>query len=359
MGKRYGILSLCGAGLLAVACSAALAAKRTEKADVPLDNVPRPVIAAAQKAVSGFAPLEAKKRDKKSGAVYKLDGVAGDVEYEIKVDAAGRVLDVEASDEMRPARRKAGKMVVNTPFRQSGVIAHAAVRESSGIVASRRYPGVFWTHNDRGNAAAIYAVSKEGKLLAEFGVDASADDWEDIAIDGQGRLYIGNIGNNDAKRSSLQVHRLAEPDPKAVGTIRKLTPEKSWRLRFAGKPFDCEALFVHGGQAYVLSKRFDNGPAGLYRFALDGAPDVVLEKVAEVPIRSPVTGADLSVDGARLALLSPAGVYLFGVEGDPARAAAASPRVIPVPRGKLEGVCFTEGGLLLTCERRQVYALSE
>ena len=349
---------LCGAVLLA-ASSAAIGAKRTAKADLPLEQVPKPVIAAAQKAVSGFTPIEAKKRDKKSGAVYKLDGVAGVVEYQIKVDAAGRVLDVEASDEAHPAHKNAGKVAVNTPFRQSGFIAHAPVRESSGIVASRRHAGVFWTHNDRGNAAVIYAISKDGNLLAEFPVRASADDWEDIAVDGQGRLYLGNVGNNDARRTTIEVHRVAEPDPDARGAKRTLTPDTSWRLHFPGKAFDCESLFIHDGHAYIISKHFDNSPAGLYRFALDGPRDAVLEKVAELPVRSPVTGADLSADGSRLAVLSPAGVHLFSVEGDPHRAATVPPRSIPVPRGKLEGVCFTDAGLLLTSERRQVYALVE
>jgi hypothetical protein len=360
MVKRYGKPLLALVATLAAACSAVAVAKRTEKADLPVDQVPKPVIAAAKKAVAGFTPIEAKKRDKKSGAVYKLDGIAGELEYEIKVDANGRVLDVEASDEMRPARiKKNGNPTIASPFRQSGVIAHAPVRESSGIIASRRHAGVFWTHNDRGNAAAVYAIAKDGKVLAEFAVQASADDWEDIAADDQGRLYIGNIGNNDAQRHSLEVHRIAEPDPKAAGAKRVIIPDKTWRLSFPAKPFDCESLFIHRAHAYVVSKQFDGGPAGLYRFGLEGPAEVVLEKVADLPVRSPVTAADLSADGSRLAVLSPAGVYLFRVDGDPRRAADAQPRLISVPRGKLEGVCFTEAGLLLTSERRQVYALAE
>src|SRR3954470_10281646 len=32
-----------------------------------------------------------------------------------------------------------------------------AIKESSGIVASRRDPDIFWTHNDSGNSPTIYA----------------------------------------------------------------------------------------------------------------------------------------------------------------------------------------------------------
>src|SRR5262245_57051971 len=39
------------------------------------------------------------------------------------------------------------------------------ISESSGIVESRRYPGVYWTHNDSGNGAEIFAITREGKLI--------------------------------------------------------------------------------------------------------------------------------------------------------------------------------------------------
>src|SRR4051812_12104938 len=52
-------------------------------------------------------------------------------------------------------------------FRQ-GKIESPGVKESSGIVASRQFKDVFWTHNDSGNAPVIYAITREGKAIAEF-----------------------------------------------------------------------------------------------------------------------------------------------------------------------------------------------
>ena len=37
--------------------------------------------------------------------------------------------------------------------------------ESSGIIKSKKYPGVFWTHNDSGDSARIFAITEDGKII--------------------------------------------------------------------------------------------------------------------------------------------------------------------------------------------------
>ncbi len=44
-------------------------------------------------------------------------------------------------------------------------------------------------------------------------IDVTFHDWEDIAIDDAGHLYLGDIGNNDAKRDTLFVYEIDEPNP--------------------------------------------------------------------------------------------------------------------------------------------------
>src|SRR4051795_12516953 len=80
-----------------------------------------------------------------------------------------------------------------------GRLAHPAIREASGIVQSRRFPGIFWTHNDSGNPPSLFAVTREGSLVREYKVAVPNVDWEDIAIDDDGHLYLGEIGNNDGR----------------------------------------------------------------------------------------------------------------------------------------------------------------
>jgi hypothetical protein len=371
------------------ACSGtrAGAANSTAKADIPLDSVPQVVVDAAAKAVRGLSLTEAKLRTKKSGIVFKLEGVAGGKEYDLKVDSRGRVLGIEQDGDAGAAAAEVGVAVerpkrpnradkasarldeawlktyqpdpiaaASSPARQVGTLEHAAIRESSGIVASRKHPGVYWTHNDKGNAPVLYAVDATGKLLAEVPVSAPADDWEDVATDDAGNLYVGNIGNNKGKRPYLEVYRVAEPDPRQP-SAGALKVDRTWRFPSPGEPLNCESLLVRGGFGYVISKVFTGETAEVYRFPLGGPTEVSLEKVVSIPVRTPVSAADVSGDGSRLAVLSPEGVHVFDIAGDVARAGAVRPTLIPVPLGKLEGLCFTPDGLLLTAEERQVYRM--
>jgi len=60
------------------------------------------------------------------------------------------------------------------------------IKESSGVVASRRYADVFWTHNDGGGPKkqVLYAIDREGNTRASFRViGVTLHDWEDLAID--------------------------------------------------------------------------------------------------------------------------------------------------------------------------------
>ncbi len=123
------------------------------------------------------------------------------------------------------------------------------IKESSGVVASRRFPNVFWTHNDGGGPKkqVLYAIDRQGKTLASFPVTgATFHDWEDIAIDDAGHLYLGDIGNNDSKRDTLAVYEIDEPDPASACRFRfpetRVDAEVSRRAVRLRKPLHLEGL---------------------------------------------------------------------------------------------------------------------
>ena len=62
-----------------------------------------------------------------------------------------------------------------------GTVPINGLKEASGIAASRRNPGVLWTHND-GSSGAVYAVAMNGAHLATFYVNVAVSDTEDIAV---------------------------------------------------------------------------------------------------------------------------------------------------------------------------------
>jgi len=242
-----------------------------------------------------------------------------------------------------------------------GNIQHPRITESSGVVVSRRNPDILWTHNDGGGKRQVlYAMTRDGKPVAEFRITGAAiEDWEDIAADEQGHLFVGDIGNNEARPLTIAVHEIDEPDIKATQNgLARAT--RSWRLRYPGKPFDCEALFVWKEHGYLVSKVFDNERADIYRFALTNtAAFQTLEPVVEVRIDSPVTGATMSNDGALLALVAKNGAYVFRINGDVTRAGKGKPFHVKYKDGQIEACTFVPEGLLTTTESREIFLFTD
>jgi hypothetical protein len=248
------------------------------------------------------------------------------------------------------------------------------IDESSGIVASRRNPGLFWTHNDSGDGPFVYAFDRAGRRRGTFRVaGASARDWEDIAVGpgperGAAYVYAGDVGDNDERREFVTVYRFAEPevtDAAAASTRespRSTAPAEALRLKYPDGAHDCEALLVHPttGDLYVVTKAAAS--AGVYKLAAPfGASQVnTLARVATLHgpgyFGALVTGADISPDGRRVALCDYASGYELTLpEGskDFDDVWRQKPTVVPLgARGQGESVCYRLDGaaLLATSE---------
>jgi hypothetical protein len=196
------------------------------------------------------------------------------------------------------------------PLQPLGRLSDPAILETSGIVKSRRYPDVFWIMSDSGNPPAIHAIRRDGKVVASFRVAAPNVDWEDIATDDAGHLYLGEIGNNGGLLPLRAIYRVDEPDPSRppTGDLR-VTLATYYQFPSKAERFDAESLFVVGSDAFVVAKRFDGGEAGLFSLGLD-PPSPLLRpgrprRVGAIPgFTEPATGASLSADGRRLAVVS-------------------------------------------------------
>lgn len=181
------------------------------------------------------------------------------------------------------------------------------LKESSGVVASRKHPGVFWTHNDGEGGPYLFAIDREGKRRGRVRIAGAAMyDWEDIAA-GPGGLYIGDIGDNARKRKQIIVYRVAEPHPDADVSKRAETI----RLTYPDGPHDAEALLVHpkSGDIYIVTKARGKDARTLVFKAPAGGGEV--RRVAEIDfpnaslmslIIGRVTGGDISPDGRTVAL---------------------------------------------------------
>ena len=155
--------------------------------------------------------------------------------------------------------------------------------EASGVAASIRTAGMLWSHNDSGEPVVL-AVGSDGATIGRVTIaGASVGDWEDIDVgpcSSRSCLYIGDIGDNFAKRKDVVIYRVPEPEANA-GTSE---PAESMHLTYPDGPRDAEALFVlPNGTVFIVTKG-ERGPIALYRLPSefrDGAK-AQLERVATV-----------------------------------------------------------------------------
>jgi len=204
-----------------------------------------------------------------------------------------------------------------------GRFDHKPLTESSGIVKSLRYPGVWWTHNDSGNAPTLFATTLKGKLIREVPLPSASNlDWEDLALDERGNLWVGDIGDNLKWRSSLTLYRVADPDPRSRVTARA-TP---FVFQYPDSPHDAETLLAREGHLFVVNKVPPPEVTTVYvadpavRTPLSpGVPGqslpAPLSRVTSLKFAFPITGGDVSRDGKRLALTGCDGLYVFVGDG--------------------------------------------
>ncbi|MFF7453193.1 hypothetical protein [Kitasatospora sp. NPDC008115] len=173
------------------------------------------------------------------------------------------------------------------------------ITESSGLAASRRHPGVHWTHNDSDDGPYVYAVDSRGRTVATVtlrGVEPR--DVEAVSLGPDGRLYVGDIGDNlGGKWPEVWIYAFAEPAELHDQTVQVTR----YKVRYEDGPRDAEALMVHPvtGRAYIASKK--QGGGGLYQGPeqLSATGVNTFRRIADAPW---TTDGAFSPDGTRLVL---------------------------------------------------------
>lgn len=238
------------------------------------------------------------------------------------------------------------------PGKRLGRAAIDALKEASGLVVSRKNPGVLWSHNDAGSGAKLYAMTTEGAELGTYHLKGDAVDWEDLATGaakdpGDYYLYIADTGTNATARHRVSVLRVLEPHVKTDHAPKKHKLGAPDRFEFTYPDqavHDAEALMVDPrSQDLFLVTKPRLGTPMVYRApALDKpAGTRVLEEVAELTVfekgsrrGSLVTAADISQTGEWILVRTYTVAYLWvrGPEQSVADALRTEPCSVPLAR---------------------------
>jgi hypothetical protein len=212
---------------------------------------------------------------------------------------------------------------------RTGTFENPKLSESSGVVVSRKYPGVLWTLNDSGNPAWVFATDTLGRDRGTFAVTGATNvDWEAISIARCGSsdcLYIGDTGDNHERRSSVRLYRVAEPAPDpGPGEGRSTAPAERIEVRYPDGSHDVEAIYVdQAGDCYLITKGTTRA-VGLYRVPASAwkVGHALAKPLGTLPIQTGwlggilITDASLAPGGQRLAVRTYQSVFLFRRSAD-------------------------------------------
>lgn len=247
--------------------------------------------------------------------------------------------------------------------------------EASGVVHSTMQSGIFWSQNDRGNSAMLFAYDSSGASRGAIMVEgAKNSDWEALALGpcplGQ-CLYIGDVGDNFRVRSEVSVLRLSEPRT----SISQASVSQRLRVAYADGPADVEAMWVAPDTSVWFATKRPLADAQrslrrarLYRVAADAwtrdqvATALLVDSLPIVPVSSVsrdwISDAALSAvraDGRRqLAVLTYGSVFVFDADPNTGRPGAQQARcAVPTQEKQAEGITWLpDGRLLLVNEGR-------
>lgn len=237
------------------------------------------------------------------------------------------------------------------------------LKETSAVEIAPKSDRI-WTLEDHGNKPELYALDASGQISHTLKINgADNNDWEELASDAAGNLYIGDFGNNDNDRKNLAIYMVGAKDlnRESAPISKKIAFHYPDQAEFppAKKTehyYDAEAFFFHKDNFYLFTKdRSGSANTRLYRIpAKDGnhAAELLGTLGTCDGKKCRITGADISDDGKKIVLLSNNKIWVLeDFKGDDFL--KGSVRTVELGSNtQLEGVCFKNNSTLYFVDER-------
>ncbi|SIP93003.1 hypothetical protein [Maribacter ulvicola] len=239
-----------------------------------------------------------------------------------------------------------------------------SLNENSGIASYG--DSTVWFIEDSGNKDEIYQVNLKGDILKSLEVkNGKNHDWEDLATDVSGNLYIADIGNNDNDRKNLMILKLPNPtiEPGDKIDAEKIELYYPDQKKFPPKKdaffYDSEAIFHHGNKIYIVTKNRSKsftGEAHIY-----SVPDTKGKYEATlvgsfIPCTDwkicQITSIDISPRGDKIVALSYGKLFVFTDFTWDNFTKGNMQEIDLGARSQLESVCFLNDDTLLISDEK-------
>lgn len=213
-------------------------------------------------------------------------------------------------------------IIFQTCLAQENTLAKLArlpehLQEISGIEILEDSP-LIWAINDSGNSSVVYGFTVEGEIKKEVEIeDVHNIDWEDLAIDNNGTLYIGDFGNNESDREDLAIYIvknfLAQGETAKAEKIEfSFEDQENFPAKKDNRNFGSEAFIYKDGSLFLFTKNRSKHPDGTVKlYQLPAKPgNYKAKKIASYKTCDSgshecwITAASISKDEKTIVLLS-------------------------------------------------------
>jgi hypothetical protein len=127
------------------------------------------------------------------------------------------------------------------------------IKESSGLAKSQKHQNLWWTANDSGSSAKVFGIDATGKVKVTLGFKADVKDVEAVGVDGDGTIYIADIGDNKANRDMIEIYTIPEPD--SLEDVDSVSYHR-YDFKYPDGAHDAETLLIEPGtnQLFIVTK---------------------------------------------------------------------------------------------------------
>ncbi len=143
----------------------------------------------------------------------------------------------------------------NSNFKKISKLSNV-LSEISGITSLSNHK--LYAINDSGNDPILFCLNQQGEILSELKIPESKNkDWEDLAYDTNGNVYIGDFGNNYNDRKDLTIYKVSGILSDRISTSKIefiFEDQKKFPPKKRNFNFDVEAFICLNENLYLFTK---------------------------------------------------------------------------------------------------------
>lgn len=180
--------------------------------------------------------------------------------------------------------------------------------ESSGLAFDNA--GKWWTLQDGRLKGTLLQIDSTGSTQQTIHFGFRNWDWEAMAHQPDGTMYIGDIGNNTDWRQEIAIIRIRS---NKRDTLKLRYPRSYFHPQKPGTQWDAEALYWAADTLTMISKSRGSQLTRVYRIPTEPWAAQELQPTQRLSLKSGITGADISPNGLEVAAIAYGKLYIFDV----------------------------------------------